>query len=311
MKYYSRKFFYLIMISFLGLSFAVHAQTKEKNEKKLSGNLFTDSRTAMQSISQPTAAELNLKVEGKKSPFLAGLMSAAVPGAGEIYTGNYLKAGIFLAVEAAAITTAIIYNNKGDKQTQSFENYANQNWYVAKYAYWTLKNAKTVNPEINPDDYSGIFRNGVDWHNLGPGTDWASLRPDIDWVRLNDLESNLGEGYTHRLPYFGEQQYYELIGKYPQYSHGWDTANLSDTDYHTLTDQFLWYSGQRGEANNLYKVGSTAVVFVIVNHFLSVIDAAWSAATYNSNLAVHMKMKGVNLGNRVGFAPTVNMSYRF
>ena len=38
---------------------------------------------------------------GEKSPWLAGALSLAVPGAGEVYTKNYLKGAIFFAAEAA------------------------------------------------------------------------------------------------------------------------------------------------------------------------------------------------------------------
>jgi hypothetical protein len=63
-------------------------------------------------------------------------MSLVIPGAGEFYAGSYWKAAAFVIVEAAVITTAIIYDNKGDDQTERFENYADENWSVVKYAEW-------------------------------------------------------------------------------------------------------------------------------------------------------------------------------
>ncbi len=299
-----------LFIVFMAAS-SLKAQETAAVKGRLTGNLLYDSQAASDALQSPAVPELNLQAGQKKSRYLAGLMSLVLPGAGEFYAKDYLKAAIFVAVEAAAITTAVVYNNKGDKQTQFFENYANQHWSVAKYAYWTLKNAQVVNPNINPDDYSNVFRNGVDWHKLGANTNWASLNNDIDWNVLNNLESSLGEGYTHRLPYPGEQQYYELIGKYPQYSHGWDTANLSDTDYHILTSQFLYYSGQRGDANNLYAVGSTAIIFVYINHFLSTLDAIWSVDKYNKSIAMNVRVQSLNMANRIEFVPTVNLSYNF
>ncbi|MCK7524858.1 MAG: hypothetical protein MZV64_48260 [Ignavibacteriales bacterium] len=53
-----------------------------------------------------------------------------------------MKAGIFLAIEAAVVTTAIVYDGKGDDKTIEFQNYADDytnpdhNWSVVKYAEW-------------------------------------------------------------------------------------------------------------------------------------------------------------------------------
>ena len=61
---------------------------------------------------------------GKKSPVLSGVLSAILPGAGQVYNEDWWIAGIFVAVEAALITTAVVYDNKGDDQTAYFENFA-------------------------------------------------------------------------------------------------------------------------------------------------------------------------------------------
>ncbi len=90
-----------------------------------------------------TNPQFSVALENKKSPILAGVLSLLVPGAGEIYSEEYLKAGIFLAIEAAVITTAVIYDNKGDDKTTEFQNYADDyksdkvtghNWSVVNYA---------------------------------------------------------------------------------------------------------------------------------------------------------------------------------
>ena len=48
---------------------------------------------------EPITPQLALSVENKKSPMLAGILSLLIPGAGEIYSGEYLKAGIFVALK--------------------------------------------------------------------------------------------------------------------------------------------------------------------------------------------------------------------
>ncbi len=289
------------------------AQELNKKNSKLTGILALDASSVHYPADSVKQRNLNLNIPGKKNRWLAGLFSLILPGGGEYYAGSYLKGAIFTVVEAAAITTALIYNHKGDSQTNFFQNYADQNWYVAKYAYWTLNNAKNLNPDVNPDDYSGVFR-GVDWHNINPnGSDayWLGLKKDVDWTVLNQLESAMSGGYTHQLVYPGEQQYYELIGKYPQYSHGWATANINDTDYHILTQQFLWYAHQRGLANEYYKTGSFGVGVIYVNHFLSALDAIWTTDRYNDSLALKFRMEPGNYSDNFTFVPTLHISFNF
>ena len=57
----------------------------------------------------------------KKSPFLAGGLSFVIPGAGEIYNGDYVKAGLFIAIEAASWIFSSNLNKKGDEITTVFD----------------------------------------------------------------------------------------------------------------------------------------------------------------------------------------------
>jgi hypothetical protein len=284
----------------------IKAQPKESENLNLSGNLFLDSKLAVNYYDSLSAPQ-PFQQSRKRSQYLAGLMSLILPGAGEAYSENYLKAAIFFVVEAAAITTALIYNHKGDFQTSFFQQFANQHWSVVRYAQWTLKNISNINSGVDKTlyDVGGakpvlVYGNGVN-----------SAPTGVNWSNLNDLESDLGSGYSHRLPGAGEQQYYELIGKYPQYSHGWDKSNPDDTDFHTLTDEFLWYSHQRGLANEYYKTGSFGVGLLYVNHILSTLDAIWSMDKYNGTLAMNVRLNGVQMADHVELIPTVNLSFNF
>ena len=284
----------------------VKAQTKDYNKISLSGNLFLDSKYAV--IDYNTLNNLpEIQNPEKKSQYLAGLMSLILPGAGEAYSENYLKAAIFFVVEAAAITTALIYNHKGDFQTSFFQQYADQHWSVVRYAQWTIKNIANINSGVDKTQYDVGGSNQV----LVYGNGTSNPPTGVNWSNLNALESDLGSGYSHMLPHQGEQQYYELIGKYPQYSHGWDQSNQDDTDFHNLPDQFLWYSHQRGLANEYYKTGSFGIGLLYVNHVLSCLDAIWSMDRYNASLAMNVRLNGVQMADHVELIPTLNLSFNF
>lgn len=269
---------------------------------QMTGVLGFDTKAASINVSDSGSSDsLNISIVKAKSPFLAALMSAVVPGAGEIYSGNFLKAAIFLAVEAAAITTSVIYNNKGDDQTSVFEKFAQENWDVARYARWTIANLSILKYELNADDYSDLF--------------YDDAQTQVNWSVLNRLEEDISGYYSHRLAPFGDQQYYEMIGKYPQFNPGW--AEFGDdptTPYYfgdPLVDQFHEYSKMRGEANDFYNVASKAVIIVMVNHLASAIDAAFSAASYNKSLKMNLSLEKTNVGYFIEYNPQLNLQYRF
>jgi hypothetical protein len=141
----------------------------------------------------------------------------------------------------------------------------------------------------------------------------------VDLNQLNTSEDFIGKisgsGFTHRLPPRPEQQYYELIGKYPQYGGGWDDAgNFTPSDLlqRNLSPRFLFYSQMRGEANDFYRIASTASYFLIANHVLSALEAAWSAARFNSRLKAeaHLVPRDWAPG-LVEFVPTVRIKVEF
>lgn len=278
----------LILVSFL-TSFTLSQTVEDKI--LLSGNLSTDSKIIFNNYAEPVTPQFMYAVENKKSPILAGLMSLLIPGSGEIYTEEYLKAGIFLAIEAAVITTAVVYDNKGDNKTIEFQNYADDytnpehNWSVVKYAEW-LNQYEGASIPINPDE---------------------SLPP---WERVSWEDVNASETGSHKLPPYGSQQYYELIGKYHQYSSGWnDFSGGGNKDQ--ISPNFTYYSGMRGDANDFYSVSSTAVIGIYVNHFLSALDAVWSATQFNKDLAVKVRLENIQFANRAEFYPKIYFTYSF
>jgi hypothetical protein len=237
-----------------------------------------------------------------KSPWLAAGMSLVVPGAGEVYAESYWKAAAFFAIEVAAWSVAYAYDKKGDRQTDFFQGYAHEHWEAYQYAEWTLNNANAIHPG---------FGSTAEYE--------AMLLPNrqVDWAILNQLERDLGEWYSHSLPPFGSQQYYELIGKYQQFYQGWDDADPALTTYGGITAKleneatnFKYYSAERGKANDYYSTASTAVTIAIVNHILSAIDAAWSAGSYNT-VHASVGMQTVPVGGRMAHVPVAKLSYGF
>ncbi len=287
------KFFLMILF----LSASVFAQFKNGN---LTGNLKLDSELSIKKT-MPLFVEQSEKLAAQKeSVFIAGGLSALMPGAGQFYNKDYWKSALFFAAEVAAVTVGVIYDNKGDDQTAFFENYANKHWSVARYALWTITNLQTLNGSLDPADYSGLFED--------------ANQTKVNWNVLNRLESDIGGYYSHQLAHYGEQQYYEMIGKYPQFNPGWDDFGDEHTPFKygdDVTPHYHYYSDLRGKANSFYYVANTAVAIVIVNHILSAVEAMWTRSRYNKRIETKVALRKQDVGFAYFYYPELNVKVAF
>jgi hypothetical protein len=273
--------FFVISFILSGIFSLAQSQSIPDKNLELTGNLYADSKIIQNNYNELSTNPFADDMPGKKSAVLSGVLSALIPGAGQVYNEDYWIAGIFVAVEAALIVTAVNYDNKGDDQTVMFENFADENWSVVKYAEYL--NANGADITINPNE------------SLPP---WER----VNWNELNDAETG-----SHNLPPHGEQQYYELIGKYHQYIPGWPGGNNTSNPPQIMLD----YSVMRGEANDYYNTASTAVIGVYLNHLLSAAEAVWGAARFNNNLAVNLRVETFNFAGRTELIPTLKMKFSF
>jgi len=240
----------------------------------------------------PTASD------DEKSPWIAGILSLAVPGAGEWYADSKPKGVVFFGVEVASWVTAIVYNKKGDHQTDVFQDFANQHYSASRYALWTLNHLGALNSNL-ANSRSTYF------NRVFPGSDSTGGPPfsNINWVALNSMERAVANGvlngYTHEMPYWNQQQYYELIGKYDQFNRGWDDANQYDPPdpadpsspiiRSNSKEQFA-YADMRATANHYYDIASTFVSIAVINHVVSALDAYWTATRHNDALHAEVFM---------------------
>lgn len=236
---------------------------------------------------------LNIDSSKLKSPFLGATMSAVIPGAGQIYAKSFIKSAVFLAVEAGLWITYAVFQGKGNDQTKSYENYANQNWNMRKYAQWlkdqSFQRADQIN--MSADDYT--------------------LRLQINYCE----EIN----FSHQLPPPGEQQYYEVIGKYQNYVTGWSTADvtvINKNNYGTTKlSQVGFYMDERQKANDYYNNGTTTLMVVVLNHLVSAVDGFLSVNSYNNKYVLKggvsfQPVYSYKLGKSV-VTPFANVSFTF
>src|ERR1051326_544500 len=309
-----------ILIVFSLLLAACSTKAGERPSLRLTGNAKVDffgspvllaSGMGFGSDSIPPTQSYNSTGE-EKSPWIAGALSLAVPGAGEVYTESYVKAAAFAVAEAASWIIAYSYNKKGDRQTNDYHAYADQHWSVVRYANWTLANLGRLRVESPPGQTEQTYGDYIYGEgNYTPGDqplpeDFSPPYDDVHWAGLNSMERDVAaaslNGYTHQLPYYGQQQYYELIGKYDQFSRGWDDADISpeaplnphdpnELEIRSNSSRFYEYADMRAQSNYSYDIASTFVSVAVINHIVSALDAFWSATRFNSALHAGVKMR--------------------
>lgn len=239
--------------------------------------------------------------ESKKSAFLAGVLSAAVPGAGDIYAENYIMAGVFMVAEAIGWYYHIDQNSKGDDQTDVYQAYADNHWSAVKYAQFLNEHA---------NKFDG-----------GEGAPQIPINPDVtlppwervDWATMNEVELMIPV-FSHRLPVHGAQQYFELIGKYHQYTYGWDDKQVQGDvtiDYRNISPNFEYYSKERGKANDFYNTATTITNLIILNHVLAAANAIWSVSRFNQRVELYSHVELLRVGPaRVEAVPTATFKFK-
>lgn len=247
---------------------------------------------------QFSAVYENTQKKKKKSVGLGILFSALLPGAGEFYGEDYLRAAVFFGVELLAWGTYIYFEKKGDSKTDEYKAYAEQYWDVRTYARWLKENDFDESSQINPDEPNRSI-----------------LEEQIRACeRVN---------FSHTLPVYQSQQYYELIGKYQNFQAGWKNLehvpnNIPGSPYYYQTYHdpiFTNYANNRQQANDFYDYAKIGPISAIINHVLSAADAAWVISAYNNKLKVET---GFRIENRTSpytyqniQIPTFNLSVGF
>ena len=197
--------------------------------------------------------------------------SLIIPGWGQWGNGNKTRAVVYLAAEIAGIYT---YNNKYaaglDKEVE-FKIYGDDHWY---FGDWSPTNAP-------------VGDCGTNLH-----THMMPLLKDSNAEYL--LDEN---GYYMPLK---DHHFYENIGKYPEFSCGWDDYFTGYDEDQTTNKAF--YISMRTLSNKLYRDAQIAGTLIMVNHLVSAFDAAFATdmtAFETSSYSGKLYINPLNVFNRI------------
>jgi hypothetical protein len=229
----------------------------------------------------------------RKNGFLAAGLSFLVPGLGEYYVGDQIWRGaIFTLLEGGLWYGRLHWTARGDDSLEMFHNWAHTHWSPSRYA-------DSLNSRLDAVGDTGAKK--------------ARINDINSFEQINNAEDYLSQigqpNFTHRLPALGEQQYYELISKYIQYTPGWDD-NTNNTPQGSKNYQR--HADMRETMNHQYEVADNFLYGIILNHVLSAIDAALLAREHNSSVRVEGQVKSTHYrdGTR-GYIPTAKVRVTF
>ncbi|GEM_PF-914156 len=193
----------------------------------------------------------SLKTTAAKRERSAGkalLFSAALPGAGQFYNKSFLKGLAFAGIEIGAWAVNAIYTRRGNKKTAEFEQYARGHWSEDRY-----------------------------WESLAQHCNCGG---DNRRQCAKDCERQ----FSHFLPDTRNQTYYENIGKYDQFNAGWDDSK-SGLAFQRDSERRELYTRIRKTANDQFRQASYGASVVLINHVLSMVEAAYSTRRFNRTQA--------------------------
>lgn len=290
--------FYILLFAILLPVMAIAQPVKstvfsENNRKPLT---MADFKYESSSALQQSGSMLN---PVRSKPGLALLSSAIVPGTGQAANNKWLRAGAYLAAEAIFFTVHLTRLNDAKQQERQYEQFANNNWSVVTYAKWL----------VNYYEQNNLSNSAIDeLRNQVMGLS-ASYNTDIDWnvvdiELLRMVERNTpfiypdrsGNNFSHVMPDYGSQQYYELISKYYQYGPGWrdfgsnQNGGSLDNPYKLNWDgtdmpfNFFRGSSLAERFNDNYRLAGNMLSLIVLNHIVSAFDAFLTVKIKNNRI---------------------------
>lgn len=247
----------------------------------------------------------------KKSVTRALGLSLLVPGGGQLYSeyGHSIswKGLGFLGAEVACWVLYFDYRSRGKAKERSFKRYAEQYWNIDDYLRY-------LETELNlPTGHLGSrVSQAPSYRN--PGIDADRLYDaEEDWAAEKDVA-------VHHLFGSGEQQYYEMIYKYPeQFALGWADAiqpgpapgSPTGYDYNHLSQQMIAYRSMRNRSNDLLGLARSMTGIMLVNRVLSGLDAVWTVKRRNraDKVGIGFRLRSEWFADRYVTLPSVSFTF--
>ena len=247
-------------------------------------------RTTLRRVEVPQEPDAGVRhtqevVVKPKSPLGAMLLSALVPGLGEVYVGGrrgYITGSVLIGIDALSIYKIYDLNKQGDDARDIYRAYADR-WYdVDRFEAYVWDTIAVANKDLsevcdyddgkNPSYDPGECRRLLNLYFPLSGGD--------DFYEQIDVEDRFAFGWKD----------WEHDGAYVPIWNGqepwnWTPDAAIPADVFTDTPHRLQYRTLRDEANNLYSSADKYAWIMVIGRVVSMVDAVILARVHNSQIA--------------------------
>ena len=244
---------------------------------------------------------------GRRTPALAFGMSAVVPGLGQAYNKSWIRAAVAGALEIGLWTGYFTWRGQGRDGETAYQIFADRDWSAYRYGAWLNEYPGYDGPDLDIASIADVdFMSPGGWtadQEQRVAAFFEDLRAAERASRYNNADgTGTGATFSHVLPNHGDQQYYELIGKYFQYGAGWSDwcAGRDPNDagcfsiegfeqrdaFAQKTSLFFAYAEDHADANTLLRRASRTTSIIVANHALAALDALLTARFHNRGLEI-------------------------
>ena len=271
---------YFLTIIFITFSFSSIHPIHEKIQFSLDEKVNSSFEYSLGNDDDSKLSNINLK---------AMLYSAILPGSGEYSMGYTNRGYLFLGIEAIAVGTWYIFNQKGLDTEDKYRAYADEHWSLDRWFYDYYKWSDSGNDFhynfINEDSghYPEIWD---DSHHLNfsvNGNYFSSNSDEFDDLyddyALNDSSMAVDFFNDNNIQVDKDHHYYENIGKYDHFYAGWDDNDELDVVVKELGGEYIAMSPHKKayrkiwtDSNDYYRIGAFALSSMVANRFASMMD---------------------------------------
>lgn len=235
-------------------------------------------------IENPNSINFARNLKEYRSPKIAMLMSLILPGAGEVYAKNGVRAAIFGVLEAGIIGTGVAYAVKGGREIDDAHEFADQHYKVEAFrAYYSKLTRKFPKADSIISTYTsekpGSFSRSTDsyYDDIGDQSGpyvhgWDDAAPKID-----DNFQLLDSMYRRVAPD-------SIIDSAFYFYKGTDSTGEVYGKAFGFSENQKKYVDKVSKGNQSYKISKNVFTLLLINHIMSAIDAGICAKAYNDKM---------------------------
>jgi hypothetical protein len=230
-----------------------------------------------------------------RSPRLAMLMSLIVPGLGQAYTKHYLKAGLFVLVEAAIISYSVAYSQLGKSSFTQAKNFADDhysyntflNYYNSLGAWFsgmgdTARLASIYDSASfhefavqNATKPSGLYQSLKEPQYI---QGWKDCIPTIAQIETPGSDGTVLVTNGKKYVMASDTMFY-LVNQLDSAS-----GKLLASNLYGYSEYQVAFKKMMKKSNDYYSTANIILLTILINHVVSAVDALIGANAYNSAL---------------------------